>query len=93
MNELIKVNYEKEIPTISGRDLHEFLEVETPYRLWFPRMTEYGFIEDVDYTPYNFVHPKNQQEITDHALSIDMAKELCMLARSDKGKKARQYFI
>lgn len=94
MNELIKIqeneNYE---PTVSGRDLHSFLEVKTPYRSWFPRMCEYGFESGVDYTPYNFVHPLNNQETQDHFLKIDMAKEIAMLQRSEKGKEVRKYFI
>lgn len=93
LNELIRVNYENDTPTASGRELHEFLEVDTPYRLWFPRMCEYGFAENTDYTPYIFVHPQNQQETTDHQLTIEMAKELCMIQRNEKGKLARQYFI
>lgn len=94
MNELIKVELnENQEPIVSGRILHEFLEVETPYRLWFPRMTEYGFDKDKDYTPYNFVHPQNNQETTDHALKLSMAKEISMLQRNEKGKQARQYFI
>lgn len=94
MNELIKVTYtESEQPTVSGRELHEALEIETPYRIWFPRMCEYGFTEDEDYTPYKFVHPQNKQEATDHQLTIPMAKEICMIQRSEKGKQFRQYFI
>jgi phage anti-repressor protein len=91
-NAIIKITYGDK-PTVSGRELHEFLEVETPYRIWFPRMAEYGFTEGVDYTPYNFVHPQNQQETTDHQITIDMAKEISMIQRTDKGKQARQYFI
>lgn len=46
MNELIKISYENaERPTVSGRELHDALEVETPYHKWFPRMCEYGFLE------------------------------------------------
>lgn len=94
MQELIKVDYsDSNRPTVLGRDLHEMLGVETPYRLWFPRMCEYGFSDGVDYTPYNFVHPQNHQEITDHQLTIPMAKELCMLQRTERGKECRQYFI
>lgn len=94
MNELIKVNYtESEQPTVSGRELHEALDIETPYRIWFPRMCEYGFTEGKDYTPYKFVHPQNKQEAVDHALTIPMAKEICMIQRSEKGKQFRQYFI
>ena len=43
MDELIKINYDSDIPTILGRDLHELLEVKTAYKDWFPRMCEYGF--------------------------------------------------
>ena len=92
MTELIKIDYEKETPTVSGRDLHEFLEVETRYNDWFPRMCEYGFSEGADF--YSILSESTGgRPATDHALSFDMAKELCMLARSDKGKQARRYFI
>lgn len=87
MNELIKVTYENDRPTVSGRELHEFLEIETPFRLWFPRMCDYGFSEGADYTPYIFVHPLNGQEVTDHQLTIDMAKEISMLQRNEKGRE------
>ena len=93
MNELISINYNSEQPTVLGRDLHEALEIQTPYRIWFPRMCEYGFEDGNDYTPYKFVHPQNKQEIVDHQLTIPMAKEICMLQRSDKGREFRQYFI
>ena len=93
MNELICINYNSEQPTVLGRDLHEALEIQTPYRIWFPRMCEYGFEDGNDYTPYKFVHPQNKQEIVDHQLTIPMAKEICMLQRSDKGREFRQYFI
>ncbi|MDD5065007.1 MAG: antA/AntB antirepressor family protein [Phycisphaerae bacterium] len=92
-NDLIKINYENDRQTVSGRSLHEFLEVDTPYRLWFPRMCEYGFTEDIDYTPYIFVHPQNGQETIDHQLTIEMSKEIAMLQRTEKGKQARLYFI
>ncbi len=93
MNDLISVTYNDDRPTVLGRDLHEKLEVETPYRLWFPRMCEYGFTEGIDYTPYIFVHPQNKQQITDHQLTLDMAKQICMLQRTDIGRKYREYFL
>jgi len=99
MNELIRVNYDNDTPTVSGRELHEFLEVETPYRIWFPRMCEYGFNETVDFNPYKNVRVENEgnrevkRTMTDHQLTIEMAKEICMLQRNDKGKQARTYFI
>ena len=99
MNELIKINYTSDRPTVSARDLHEFLEVDTPYRLWFPRMCEYGFTEGQDFNPYIFERVQNEggrmvsRTVEDAQLTIEMAKEICMLQRNEKGKIARQYFI
>lgn len=92
----IEVN-DKQEQTVSGRALHEFLEVKTRYNDWFKRMTEYGFTENVDYFPFTQKRVSGNasgiQVLQDHKLTINMAKELCMLARSERGKKARQYFI
>ena len=94
MNELLKVNLnDKQEPIISGRELHKVLEVKTEYRHWFKRMVDYGFTENADYTPVIFDHPQNKQPTTDHALKLDMAKEIAMLQRNEKGKQVRQYFI
>lgn len=94
MNELIKVNYENaDRPTVMGRELHEALKIKTAYKDWFPRMCEYGFAQGSDYTPLIFEHPQNKQPYTDHQLTLDMAKELCMIQRSDIGRKCREYFI
>ncbi|WP_298024613.1 phage antirepressor KilAC domain-containing protein [uncultured Dysosmobacter sp.] len=96
ISEIIKVDYTNDTPAISARELHEFLAVETPYHKWFPRMCEYGFTENQDYSVTDiFVHnpaggPQHQK---DAILTIDMAKEICMIQRSEKGKLARQYFI
>ena len=92
MNELIKVNYDNDRPTILGRELHEFLEVESNYTTWFKRMCEYGFIEEIDFIPF-LEESTGGRPSQDHQLTIDMAKEICMLQRSEKGKIARQYFI
>ena len=54
MNELIKVTYDNDRATVSGRELHEKLEIKTEYRHWFPRMCEYGFVEGVDFNPVIF---------------------------------------
>ena len=93
-NELIRVTYTADQqPTVSGRELHEALEIKTAYKDWFPRMCEYGFTNGKDYTPLIFEHPQNKQPFTDHQLTIPMAKEICMIQRSEKGKMFRQYFI
>ena len=80
---------------VMGRDLHEFLEIGTEYRKWFPRMTEYGFEENTDYQRVTQNCPTlgGIQTITNHVLTIDMAKEISMIQRNEKGKQARQYFI
>lgn len=96
MNELIKINYENaERPTVLGRDLHEVLGIKTEYKKWFERMTEYGFIENEDYVKVTqkCLTSYTGQNMTNHQLTIEMAKELCMIQRSDKGKRCRQYFI
>lgn len=99
MNELICINYNSEQPTVLGRDLHEALEVKTAYKDWFPRMCEYGFEEGKDFNPLKNErlqiegNRKVARIVTDHQLTIPMAKEICMLQRSDKGREFRQYFI
>lgn len=93
MNELIKVNYESERPTVMGRELHKALGVETRYNDWFKRMSEYGFTENVDFYSILSKTPDGGRPSTDHQLTIDMAKEICMIQRSEKGKQFRQYFI
>ena len=93
-NELINLHEQDDGSiAVSGRELHEFLEIGTPYRKWFPRMVEYGFVENIDYTPDIFVHPLNNQDTVNHILTIDMAKEISMIQRNEKGKQARRYFI
>ena len=94
MNELIKVEMNENLePIISGRELHKKLGVGQHYRDWIKRMLEFGFIENQDYTPHNFVHPQNNQETSDVLMKLDMAKEICMLQRNDIGKLFRKYFI
>lgn len=95
MNELIKINYESDRPTVLARDLHEFLEAETPFHKWFPRMCEYGFTEDEDYRTFlsNRSDGLPGKPRHDAQLTIDMAKEICMLQRNERGKQARQYFL
>ena len=92
MNEIIRIDYENENPTVSGRELHAALGVATQYKDWFPRMCEYGFIEGRDFSSI-LSESTGGRPSTDHALSVPMAKELCMLQRNDQGKKIRQYFI
>lgn len=92
MNELIKINYESDRPTVLARDLHEFLEVETPFNKWFSRMCEYGFTDGADFQTF-LSESTGGRPATDAQITIDMAKEICMLQRNERGKQARQYFL
>ncbi|MEK4758267.1 oxidoreductase [Macrococcoides caseolyticum] len=107
MNEIIEINKHNQlIPirendngevVVSGRMLHQALEVKTEYKDWFPRMLKYGFEENHDYI--SVVQKVEAQkrartyEQIDHVIKLDMAKEISMIQRSEPGKKARQYFI
>lgn len=99
MKELIRVNYDKEQPTVSARELHDFLGIGADYRHWFHRMCEYGFEQGRDFNPVKIdrVQYEGTREvrrtIEDAEITIDMAKELCMLQRNEQGKQARRYFL
>ena len=92
MNEIIKVNYENDRPTVLARELHDFLEVKTAFKDWFPRMCEYGFSEGIDFSSF-LSESSGGRPAQDAQLTIEMAKEICMLQRNERGKQARQYFI
>ena len=92
MNDLITVNYNSDQPTVLGRDLHEALGIKTAYKDWFPRMCEYGFEEGKDFCSF-LSESTGGRRSTDHQITIPMAKEICMIQRSDIGKQCRQYFL
>ena len=92
MDELIRINYDSERPTVNGRDLHDALQVKTAYKDWFPRMCEYGFSEGTDFCSF-LSESSGGRPAVNHKLTIDMAKQLCMIQRTDIGRKFRQYFI
>ncbi|CAI3512571.1 antA/AntB antirepressor family protein [Enterococcus cecorum] len=93
--ELIKIRTnENGEQLVSGRELHEFLEVNEKYTQWFKRMVEYGFTENVDFIGLSEKSEKlGGRPRVDHAMTLDMAKEISMIQRTEKGKQARQYFI
>lgn len=97
MNQLITVNLnDNQEPVVSGRQLHEALGVNSNYTTWFDRMTEYGFTENEDYVLLsNFGNQTGRggHNKVDHIIKLDMAKEIAMIQRTDKGKEVRQYFI
>lgn len=79
-------------PVVSGRQLHEALGVQSRYTTWFERMTEYGFVEGQDFLP-NLGKSTGGRQAVDHIIKLDMAKEIAMIQRSERGKQVRQYFI
>lgn len=93
MNEIVKVNYDNEQPTVSARELHNGLEVSERFQSWFNRQLQYGFEENSDYVGCKEFNTLAKQELQDYQISIDMAKQICMLQRSDKGRQYRQYFL
>lgn len=96
MNELIPINYEGEQPTVSARELYTGLEITDRFSRWFERMSAYGFSEGNDFTSVKsstLVNNGAEREITDYRVSIDMAKQICMIQRSEKGRQYRQYFF
>lgn len=82
---------------VSGRELHRGLEIETRYDKWIDRMIEYGFEVGIDYIIQSeIVHGQKRArtyEQTNHIMTLDMAKEISMIQRSDIGRKIRGYFI
>lgn len=93
--QLVPIDVVENAQYVSGRDLHMFLEIKTPYTQWFDRMCDYGFTENLDYVGLSqkCEKPLGGRPQQDHNLTIGMAKQLCMLARNDKGREAREYFL
>lgn len=96
MDNLISVNYDADQPCVSARDLHQQLNIRTQYTKWFERMKEYGFTENEDFKAIShkrLTAQGNETTYIDHEISIDMAKQICMIQRSPEGKQIRQYFL
>ena len=97
MEQLIKVSENANGQTVvSARDLHLFLEATERFNNWFERQLQYGFVENQDFTSVKVLTLVNngaEREVQDYALTLDCAKEISMVQRSEKGKQARLYFI
>ena len=94
MSELIPIQDNDGAQAVMGRDLHAFLEVGRDYTNWFKQMVGYGFEQDKDFTPILAkTSDQGGRPKQDHIVTLDMAKEISMIQRTDKGKQARQYFI
>ena len=97
MNELISLQpHDTLIQAVNARELHTFLEVQTRFNDWIAaRITDYDFVENQDYVRFteNSVKPQGGRPSIGYFISLDMAKELSMVERNEKGKQARKYFI
>lgn len=91
MDELVKVNFDTQ--TVSARELHEQLHIGTRFNDWFPRMAEYGFLEGTDFYSKMSKTDNGGRPSTDYEISVDMAKQICMIQRTPEGKAVRQYLI
>ena len=97
MNELLNVNSDTQ--TVSARELHEKLNIGTAFKDWFPRMAEYGFVDGADFNMLKIERVQMEgsrevrREVTDYNISVDMAKQICMIQRTPEGKACRQYLI
>lgn len=91
-NEIIPIHEENGNFPVNGRELHARLEIETPYKQWFDRMVEYGFVEGKDFCT-KMCESTGGRPSTSHDMGIAMAKEICMLQRTEKGREVRRYLI
>lgn len=95
MNELIPINYDGEQPTVSARDLYKQLEINKRFSAWFETNSQ-GFTENEDFTSVltgTVVNNGANRELQDYLLTVDMAKHICLMSRTEKGKQCRQYLI
>lgn len=98
MNQLITLNQNtinnEEIQTVNARELYQFLESKQDFSTWMKnRITQYGFVENQDFIRLHKKMEANNATIIEYHISLDMAKELSMVERNDKGRQARKYFI
>lgn len=92
MSDFIKVNFDSDEPTVSAREIHEKLNIETPYKKWFTRMVEYGFEEGKDFWT-KMSESTGGRPATEHYLTVDMSKQICMIQRTPEGRECRQHLI
>ena len=99
MDKLITITEQKGIQLVAARELHRRLKVQTSFNHWFNRrVSEYNFDENKDYFTENQLLDKNDKKYphrprTEYFLTIDMAKEIAMVERTEVGKEIRNYFI
>ena len=91
MNDLITVNFDTQ--TVSARELHKQVGSTERFANWFARQLQFGFEENTDYTGRKVFNTIAKQELQDYELSVDMAKQICMVQKNENAKKIRQYLI
>jgi phage anti-repressor protein len=92
---------EQTLDTVNARDLHTFLELGRDFSNWIKaRINRYGFTEGEDFmcvenlsSPKRVSSKSRAQKVIEYFVTLDMAKELAMVERNEKGKQARRYFI
>ena len=100
-NELIKIETREGFGRcVSLRELHEGLKIKSKFNDFAKRMCGYGFEENIDYikatqkkVTLNNEGKNRAYNEEDYIITIDMAKEICMIQRSDIGREFRKYFI
>lgn len=93
MNDLITINYDSGQPTVSARDLHEKVGSTERFSAWFERQLQYGFEEGEDFIGCKTFNALAHQELQDYSLTVDMAKQICMVQKNERAKKIRQGLI
>lgn len=87
MNDLITVNFDTQ--TVSARELHKNVGSTERFANWFARQLQFGFEENADYTGRKVFNTLAKQELQDYELSVDMAKQICMVQKNENAKKIR----
>lgn len=90
--ELLTINFETEQPTVSARELHNGLKIDTPFTMWFTRICEYGFEEGKDFIT-NMLESTGGRPSIDYQITVDTAKQICMVQKTEQGKICRQYLL
>jgi len=97
MNAIVKIHprsIDCDSNSVDARELHSFIQAKQQFSHWVKnRINKYGFIENKDYIIVHTKRTGNNATLIEYYITLDMAKELCMVENNDKGREARRYFI